>query len=305
MAWLVFAVTLVCLALGVLVYVAATSRSEPTGVARSLAIVERRIDRHEVARNELGARDRLLVPILHRTRNLGERLSPSGATQRLARLLDEAGNPSGWTTESLMGAKGAGLIGGLLLGLLIGGFSLRGLIWCLVLAAGIFFLPDLLVYNMGLRRQEEMRRGLADALDMLTVCVEAGQGFNAALMQVARSVRGPVAGEFARVLSEIQIGRSRADAFAAMGERTKVPEIRTFVSALVQADRLGLPIANVLREQAKEMRVARRQHAEERAQKVPVKIIFPVLLCIFPSIFVVILGPAVIRIIGVFFSGDL
>lgn len=300
MLLLAIAATSVCLAVAIIVYLLATARSEPTGVARSLAIVERRIDRHEVARNELGAKDRLIIPILHRTRNLGVRLSPSDAGQRLARLLDQAGNPSGWTPENLLGAKGAGLLVGVLFGLLIGGFSLRGLFWMIGLGAGFFFLPDLFVYNLGLRRQEELRRGLADALDMLTVCVEAGQGFNAALMQVARSVTGPVAGEFARVLSEVQIGRSRADAFAAMGERTRVPEIRTFVSALVQADRLGLPIANVLREQAKEMRVARRQHAEEKAQKVPVKIIFPVLICIFPSIFVVILGPAVIRIIAVF-----
>lgn len=303
MILLVAAIVLVCAALAIVVYLLATARSEPTGVARSLAIVERRIDRHEVGRNELPAKDRLLVPILANTKSLGARLSPSGTTERLARLLDQAGNPPGWSTESLLGAKGAGLIVGLLVGFLLGGFSIRGLLWMAGLGTCLFFLPDLLVYNAGLRRQEELRRGLADALDMLTVCVEAGQGFNAALMQVARSVSGPVAGEFARVLSEIQIGRSRADAFAAMGERARVPELRTFVSALVQADRLGLPIANVLREQAKEMRVARRQRAEEKAQKVPVKIIFPVLLCIFPTIFVVILGPAVIRIIAVLLAG--
>ncbi len=295
-------VLLVFAALAVLVYAALTSRDEPRGVARSLALLEHRVSSQEVGRNELPARDRLLEPLLDRSKALGTRLSPAGTSERLAHLLDRAGNPPGWSPEKLLGAKGAGLVAGLVLGLLVGGVTFRGLVWMLILGVLAFFLPDLLVYNAGLRRQDELRRGLADAMDMLTVCVEAGQGFNAALLQVARSVRGPVAGEFARVLSEIQIGKARSEAFAAFGERTNVAEIKTFVSALVQADRLGLPIANVLREQSKEMRVARRQRAEEKAQKVPVKIIFPVLLCIFPVIFIVILGPAVIRILNTLFS---
>jgi tight adherence protein C len=153
---------------------------------------------------------------------------------------------------------------------------------------------------MGMKRQDELRRGLADALDMLTVCVEAGQGFDAALMQVARSADGPIAGEFARVLSEIQIGKSRGEAFSSLAARTTVPEAKNFVSALVQADRLGLPIGNVLREQSSQMRLVRRQLAEEKAQKVPVKILFPMLLCIFPALFIVIIGPGVIRIIDTF-----
>lgn len=260
-------VLLVFAALAVLVYAALTSRDEPRGVARSLALLEHRVSSQEVGRNELPARDRLLEPLLDRSKALGTRLSPAGTSERLAHLLDRAGNPPGWSPEKLLGAKGAGLVAGLVLGLLVGGVTFRGLVWMLILGVLAFFLPDLLVYNAGLRRQDELRRGLADAMDMLTVCVEAGQGFNAALLQVARSVRGPVAGEFARVLSEIQIGKARSEAFAAFGERTNVAEIKTFVSALVQADRLGLPIANVLREQSKEMRVARRQRAEEKAQK--------------------------------------
>ena len=166
-----------------------------------------------------------------------------------------------------------------------------------------FFLPDLLVYNLGAKRQQELTKGLADALDMLTVCVEAGQGFDAAIMQVAKTVTGPIGGEFARVISEMQIGKSRGEAFAALGERVSTPEVKNFVSALVQADRMGLPIAAVLREQTKEMRVARRQRAEEKAQKVTVKILFPLLLCIFPALFIVIIGPGAIRIMETF-SGD-
>jgi len=132
------------------------------------------------------------------------------------------------------------------------------------------------------------------------VCVEAGQGFDAAILQVARTVTGPIAGEFARVLSEMQIGKSRGEAFSSLGERTTAPELKNFVSTLVQADRLGLPIASVLREQTKEMRVVRRQRAEEQAQKVTVKILFPLLLCIFPALFIVIIGPGAIQILHAF-----
>jgi tight adherence protein C len=163
-----------------------------------------------------------------------------------------------------------------------------------------FYLPDLLIYNAGVKRQDGLRRGLADALDMLTVCVEAGQAFDGALQQVAKSVTGPVAGEFSRVLQEIQIGRSRGAAFQSMSQRTSVPEVKTFVTSLVQADRLGLPIGAVLREQALQMRLVRRQRAEEKAQKVPIKILFPMLLCVFPAMFIVIVGPGAIRVMSSF-----
>ena len=185
------------------------------------------------------------------------------------------------------------------------GFDLRGLLVAAVAALAGFFLPDLLVYNAGAKRQQELTKGLAEALDMLTVCVEAGQGFDAAIMQVAKTVTGPIGGEFARVISEMQIGKSRGEAFAALGERVSTPEVKNFVSALVQADRMGLPIAAVLREQTKEMRLARRQRAEEKAQKVTVKILFPLLLCIFPALFIVIIGPGGIKIMQAFSGGGL
>ncbi|NUT97949.1 MAG: type II secretion system F family protein, partial [Saccharothrix sp.] len=159
-----------------------------------------------------------------------------------------------------------------------------------------FFLPDVLLLNAGQKRQAKIRDALPDALDMLTVCVEAGLGFDAALAQVARNTRGPLAAEFARVLQETQLGTSRTQALRATAERTTVAELRTFVSALVQAGELGVPIGRVLREQAKGMRVRRRQRAEEQAQKVPVKILFPLVVCLFPAIFVVILGPGAISI---------
>lgn len=297
---LLLGAALIGLALGAVAFSLVLSSGGPTGVARSLALIEHQVTQQERARNELSARDRLLLPLLDRTRALGLKMSPSGTAARLTRLLDLAGNPPGWSAEKVLGGKGAGLLAGALLGLLFGGLSLRGLTYAGLGAAAGLFLPDLLLYNAGVKRQDALQRSLADALDMLTVCVEAGQGFDGALLQVARSVDGPVAGEFARILSEIQIGKSRAAAFTALAQRTRVPEIKTFVSALVQADRLGLPIANVLREQSKEMRSARRQRAEEKAQKVPVKILFPMLLCIFPALFIVIIGPGAIRIMDTF-----
>jgi tight adherence protein C len=272
------------------------------GVARSLELVNYQASQNAVGKHELAARDRLLDPLLNALRRLAERLSPSGTGDRLSRSLDKAGNPAAWTIERIMGVKGIGLVIGAVLALVLFGFDLQGVVLAVACAAAGFFLPDLLVYNAGVKRQTEMRKGLADALDMLTVCVEAGQGFDAAILQVAKTVHGPIGGEFARVLSEIQIGKSRADAFAALGDRTTAPEVKTFVSALVQADRMGLPIAAVLREQTKEMRVARRQRAEEQAQKVTVKILFPLLLCIFPALFIVIIGPGAIRISEAFSS---
>jgi len=259
------------------------------------------VSRREVAKNDLPVSERLVKPFFEGMRALAVRLSPSGTGERLVRQLDSAGNPKPWTVESIMGAKGAGLLLGGVLGLVLGGgLTAKGLLIAVAAAVVGFFLPDLLLHNIAVHRQEELRRGLADALDMLTVCVEAGQGFDAALMQVARSTKGPVAGEFTRALQEIQLGKPRGEAFGSMARRNNVVELRTFVTALVQADRLGLPIGAVLREQAQQMRLIRRQLAEEKAMKVPVKILFPLLLCIFPALFIVIIGPAGIRIANVF-----
>lgn len=298
-------VGLIALALFALVLTLAWSSGGPTGVAKSLALLEGMVDERGAVKSELDARDRLIAPIFDRARRLAALLSPSDTTDRLARSLDRAGNPYPWTVERVMGAKGVSLVIGLLLGLALGGLSFRGLLGAALLGVALFYLPDLLLYNLALRRQEQIMKGFAEALDMLTVCVEAGQGFDAAMMEVARNVEGPISGEFARVLSEMQIGKSRGEAFQALGARVTLPEVKNFVSAIVQADQLGIPIASVLREQTAAMRLSRRQRAEEKAQKVTVKILFPLLLCIFPAIFVVILGPGVIRIINTLFRGGI
>ena len=293
----------VVVALVVVVLAVSYGASQNTGVARSLELLSQKPQRAEVAKNELGAQERLLVPVLDRMRGVATRLSPGGTGDRIARSLDKAGNPASWSVERVMGAKGLALLVGPLVALLVAVLSIKGVLIALAAGAIGFFIPDLLVYTAGLKRQEEMRKGLADALDMLTVCVEAGQGVDAAILQVARAVEGPIAGEFARVLSEMQIGKSRGEAFSALGDRSSAPEIKNFVSTLVQADRLGLPVAAVLREQTKEMRVIRRQRAEEKAQKVTVKILFPLLLCIFPARFIVIIGPGAIQIVQAFSGG--
>jgi tight adherence protein C len=230
---------------------------------------------------------------------LGRAATPGGLLNQLRRRLDYAGNPAYWTLERLFECKGLGLIAGgalaLLLGVAVGG-PVGGLAGLIVGAAIGFLAPDLVLYDSSQRRQDKIRRTLPDILDVLTVSVEAGLGFDAALAQITRYGRGPLAGEFARVLQEMQIGRSRVEALRALGQRTSVTELRAFCAIVVQASELGVPIANVLREQAKEMRIRRRQRAEELAQKVPVKILFPLIFCLFPALFIVVLGPGVINI---------
>ncbi|GIH81011.1 type II secretion system protein [Planobispora longispora] len=243
--------------------------------------------------------DRVLRPLAGRFGTLARRLTPAGMVARMNRSLTYAGNPPKWPVERVMQAKGLGLLAGGFIGLLYGsglGGALTLLGPVLGAAAG-FFLPDLLVYNLGVRRQQEIARTLPDILDMLTVSVEAGLGFDAAVAQVRVNAEGPMAAEFARMLREMQLGKPRTDALRAMSERTTVMELRGFASSVVQASELGIPIANVLREQAREMRLRRRQRAEEAAQKVPIKILFPLLFCLFPALFVIIIGPGALRIV--------
>ncbi len=277
-----------------------------TGVARSLLLIQQlgKTNLHETEPAAESFGDRIVVPAMASLARLARRMSPGGTVARLQRQLDLAGNPPAWTSERVLGAKGVGLIIGCLLAFVLLGDS-SFFVTALGIAAGAgagFFLPDLLVYNHAVKRQEKVRLSLAENLDLLTVSVEAGLGFDAALAQVARNGDGPIAAEFFRVLKEMQIGKSRVEAIGGLADRTTVKELKAFVSALVQADRLGVPIAQVLREQAREMRLKRRQLAEEKAQKVPVKILFPLMFCVLPSLFIIIMGPGAIQIMHVFSS---
>jgi tight adherence protein C len=238
-----------------------------------------------------------------RVAKLGRAATPRKALAGIRRRLDYAGNPPYWTVDRVFEVKGLGLIVagvlGAILGVALGGVS-GAVLGILLGGAAGYFVPDVVIYDLSQRRQERIRRTLPDIMDTLTVSVEAGLGFDAALTHVTRYGRGPLAGEFARLLQEMQLGRSRVDALRALGQRTNVTELRAFCAIVVQATELGVPIASVLREQAREMRVRRRQHAEELAQKVPVKILFPLIFCLFPAIFIVVLGPGLLNILDLF-----
>jgi tight adherence protein C len=284
--------------------------NEAKGVSKSLAVVEAFSTAPQSMKDELdpGFQDRVLNPFLDRLTGLGKRLTPSDYTERVLAKLNMAGNPPGWTVDRVLSLKvvgiGAGFVGGLLLALLIGkGLAFMLACIAIVTVAG-FFGPNFYLYQKGYDRAGQIERALPDALDLLTISVEAGLAFDASLSQVARNTEGPLAAELARVLQEMQIGLGRANALRALGERSTLPDLRSFCSAMVQADAFGIPIAQVLRVQAKDMRTKRRQRAEELAQKVPVKILFPLIFCILPSLFVVILGPAAITIFHSF-SGRL
>jgi tight adherence protein C len=250
------------------------------------------------------ARERLLKPFYNAALGLTRRFTPAGARDAIRRKLVMAGSPFGWDPDRVLVAKVACLSGGVVLGLLF--LALFSFAWPLrvlgFLAIGLlgYWLPNIVLTNAVQRRQNEIRSALADSIDLLTICVEAGLGFDAALAHVSKNTDGPLADEFYRTLQEVQLGRSRNEAMRNLADRSNIPELRAFVLAMVQADIFGVSVANVLRIQAKDMRVKRRQLAEERAMKVPIKVLFPVLFCIFPALFVVILGPAIMRIADVF-----
>ncbi len=288
------------LALALLVLALLPARSRQSGVARALAAIEQDYGRQPAAGAGAAGPSTTLPGWL---RVLALRLSPGSITTSLQRRLNVAGNPPSWTADRVLAVKGLGLVVLAAVGALYGLHSI-GLLALAVVAGGAagFFLPDLLLYNAGQRRQTELQRVLPDALDMLTVCVEAGLGFDAALAQVARTTRGPLAAEFTRALQEMQIGKTRSQALRAMADRTTVAELRTFVSAVAQSGDLGIPIAQVLRAQAQEMRVHRRQRAEERAQKVPIKILFPLIVCLLPALLLIVVGPGSLSIAQAFFG---
>jgi len=287
------------IAIAVITVVMLPARSGPHGVTKALVTIEQRYAQQPPAAGERASDPFGALPGW--LRGVALRLSPSGIVGSLQRRLDLAGNPARWTPDRILAVKGLGLLVLAALGALYGLHDAGLLILCAIVGGAIgFFLPDVLLYNARLKWQARLRAAMPDALDMLTVCVEAGLGFDASLAQVARNTKGPLAAEFARVLQEMQIGKSRADALRDLGDRTTIPELKSFVLAMIQADIFGISIAKVLHVQANEMRVKRRQRAEEKAQKVPVKIVFPLLTCIFPSLFVILLGPAMISIYNAF-----
>jgi len=170
-----------------------------------------------------------------------------------------------------------------------------------VVVTGVaYVLPELLLYSRGQERQEAISLQLADTLDQMTIAVEAGLGFESAMARAAGNGKGALAEELTRTLQDIAVGQPRRDAYLALAERTGVPDLARFIRAVVQADAYGVSIADVLRTQAQEMRLKRRQRAEEKAMQIPVKVIFPLILCILPTLFIVLMGPAALDIIDAF-----
>jgi tight adherence protein C len=248
--------------------------------------------------------DRIIGPFQHRASKIAKRLSGSDAPERIRKRLDVAGNPVGWTVERVQAGKVIGAIAMFLIATLLTavmGTSLPVRLVLIVAAVAVGWLgPNLYLYQKVYDRSNRMQRDLPDAIDLMTISVESGLAFDAAVQQVARNTEGPLAEEFSRVLREMQIGQGRAEALRALADRTEVDDLKSFVTAMVQADSFGIPIANVLRIQSSEIRTKRRQRAEEQAQKVPVKITIPLIFCILPCLFVAVMGPAALHILDSF-----
>ncbi|MDQ0820001.1 tight adherence protein C [Arthrobacter sp. V4I6] len=284
------ALLLVCLPLGYLVW--------------TLLSVDRKSQRAIRGILTLGA-DAAGLPERKRSNVLaqvGYRLTPAGYVRKLDKLLSLAGRPVSLPLGRVLAAKPLLGLTDALLGFYISASSPTSMlkpVGIFVLLLG-YFIPDLLLYSKGQERQKTIQLELANTLDQMLISVEAGLGFEGAMARAGENGKGPLAEELVRTLQDMQVGRSRRESYLSLSERTNIPELRRFVQAVVQADTYGIAISRVLRIQAKVMRVKRRQRAEEKAMKLPVTILFPLLFFIFPVLFIAILGPAVINAINTF-----
>jgi tight adherence protein C len=229
---------------------------------------------------------------------LGVRLTPKGYAGWLDRLLAKAGRPARMPLERLLIAKPALALAAAFFSMLVLAKPQPGsvVLFSVFLPVLAYFVPDILLHGRGAERQKAIELELPNTLDQMLISVEAGLGFELAMARAGHNGKGPLAEELVRTLQDMQVGRSRKDAYLAMAARTDVPDLRSFVRSVVQADTYGIALAGVLRTQAKQMRVKRRQRAEEKAMKLPVKVLFPLMCCILPVLFVVIIGPAVIGV---------
>ncbi|AEG42914.1 type II secretion system F family protein [Isoptericola variabilis] len=228
--------------------------------------------------------------------SFGRRLTPRPLVSLLERQHVRGGRPAGWPVDRLLAFKvWFGAIGAVLVVWAVAADA-RPLLTALLLVVTIggYFLPDLLLMSRGQEREQKIERELADTVDQMMIAVEAGMGFDGAMARVAEHGRGVLAEELTRTLQDMRMGRSRRQALQDLAERAPVPDLRRFVRAILQADAYGISIGGVLRTQAAEMRLRRRQRAEEKAQKVPIKVLFPLMVCILPVLFIVILTPAAI-----------
>jgi tight adherence protein C len=245
-------------------------------------------------------RERALVPVVNWFTGMGRRLTPVGYVDGIRRKLTLAGRFSPDVLDRFLAMRVVSLalipVWAILAFVVVplGSGSKLAIFGLLTLASILG--PDAILNRRVAERQHAIQVRLPDILDLLTISVEAGLGFEQALDRTVAAVPGPLSDEFARMLGETRAGASRSDAMRAMDERIDVPEVRSFVLAILQADTFGVSIGRVLRAQADEMRIKRRQLAQEQALKAPVKMLFPMVFCIFPALFVVVIGPAVINI---------
>jgi len=229
--------------------------------------------------------------------------APRGYIGWLEKQVIFAGRPIGWTVSKIVMWKVILVVFGTVVGLLFifaGGPQPLKILLAIGGTTLLFFLPDVLINSRAHDRQQAIKLSLPDTLDQMTIAVQAGLGFDAAMAKAARNGKGPLAEELIRVLQDMSIGRTRRDSFTELEHRTNVEDLRRFIRAVIQADQYGVAIGDVLRVQAGEMRLKRRQRAEEQAMKVAVKIIFPLVFCLLPVLFIVLLTPAAINMINTF-----
>jgi tight adherence protein C len=253
------------------------------------------------------ALERLVFPFAGKVVSSITRLTPLDLYARTNRLIVLAGNPPTLTAERIVAFKIVFGIAGLVLGFMAAPMLPFDGALVTVATAALFALmgytaPSASLASRASKRQKEIRKAMSDTMDLLTISVEAGLGFDAALAQVVKNVPGPLSEEIARMLQEMQIGVPRADALHHLNDRTEVPELDGFVLSMIQADKYGVGVAKVLRAQSTELRQKRRQRAEEVAQKVPMKLLFPTIFMILPALFIVILGPGAIKVMDLFFK---
>jgi tight adherence protein C len=248
-------------------------------------------------------RDRILLPIARKLGEMALKFTPQNAIQGTSRKLELAGNPGGLDPTIFLAMRMAGISLGVLV-LMVemiapeGSFLKgKGLLYGLPAGGLGFFLPELWLSSKISRRQHSIRKAMPDALDLLTICVEAGLGFDAAMAKVYEKWDNELGKALGRVIREVQLGKLRKDALRDMADRIGLPEMTSFVAAVVQSEQLGVSMSKVLRIQADQMRMKRRQYAEEEAHKAPLKMLIPMAFLIFPSICIVLLTPAFLMLL--------
>lgn len=245
---------------------------------------------------------RLARPVVTELAQLVGRFTPKHLREDIRKRLSAAGNPGGLQVQDFLAFKGLLAIAlpvGVFLALARHNPSTAFLLAAVGFAAGIV-LPDFLLKSALTSRRKAIQKALPDVLDLLTVSVEAGLAFDSAIGKVVEKMKGPLADEFQRMLQDVRVGMPRREALKEVAARADVADLNTFIASLIQADTLGVSISKVLRIQSEQMRNRRKQRAEETAMKAPIKLIFPLVLFIFPTIFIVLLGPAAIQIIETF-----